>query len=99
MAELRPYEVARALLIARIRKHGKSPGGVGLAVDTVKRYLTDATLTSAAQRDEDPNRVVRAGCAKSIADLENQFSSPGDSISQALDVIRKIEKYVGRELT
>lgn len=91
MADIRPYEVARSLLIARLRKHGTSPAGIALAIEMCKRHLTDQALAAAAQRGEDPTTLVRTAGARTVRELEAEFTSgPDEPAARALESIKKV---------
>jgi hypothetical protein len=87
-----PYESARADLIAEVRKHRASPAVIQFAVDACRRHLTDASMSTAAQRGDDPNFVMRKAIAETVAELQCEFSSAhDDALTQALKIIIDIQ--------
>lgn len=91
MGETRPYELARATLVADLRKQKASPAGIQCAVEACKRHFSETTITRAAERGDNPNDVMARAIAETILELEREFTSgPDDPVHQALDVVTRV---------
>jgi hypothetical protein len=91
MGETRPYELARATLVADLRRQKASPAGIQCAVEACTRHFTETTITRAAERGDNPNDVMARAIAETILELEREFTSgPEDPVHQALEIVGRV---------